>query len=88
MGNTAAPASIPWKAPKATFASGTVARGTGASTRSSISRVAPSSIESGNATADTPVNTIATATSPGSNTVAKVIAPAATGRCCPLRGRT
>src|ERR1019366_1460073 len=88
IGKITAPARAPWNAPNATLASGTVASGIGARTRSSISRVAPSSIDSGNATAAMDVNTIATATSPGTSTVARVLAPAATGRCWPVRGST
>ena len=87
-GKITAPARMAWNAPKATFASGTVADGVGASTRSSISLVAPSSMLSGSATAAMPEKTIATARSPGTRTVAMFNAPAATGISWPLRGRT
>ncbi len=69
-GKTTAPATTPCTAPKTSFSIATSATGSGARTRSSISLVAPSSMDSGSATAEIPWNTIPTATSPGTTTVA------------------
>ena len=72
IGSTAAAAMIDWRLLQTTFSRATMLTGSGAMTRSSISRVPPSSVARGRATAAMPWKKIATATSPGAMTVAKL----------------
>ena len=74
-GNTTSAANIPWIPPATTFSIATPAIGSGAITRSSISRVNPNSCTSGSATACTPWNMHAIATTPGTSRLEKVVSP-------------
>jgi hypothetical protein len=75
MGKTMIPASRHCKAPATIFSTATIDAGSGASTRSSISRVKPNSCTSGRATAWMPWNRIEVATTPATSRVEKTSAP-------------
>ena len=74
IGSTSRPANTLWAAPNTSFSKATTRTGTGARMRSSISLVSPNSVDSGRATA----------TRPGTSTVANSPPPPPTP--CPIRG--
>ncbi len=76
IGKTTTAANIPWSPPATIFSIATPEIGSGAITRSSISRVNPNSCTSGSATACTPWNMHAIATTPGTNRLENVVSPA------------
>ena len=87
-GKTTAAAINPWRAPARSFWAATPATGSGAITRSSISRLTPNSCTNGSATAWIPWKMHAIATTPGTSRLENWASPAAPPTPWPILGKT
>ncbi len=88
IGKTISAANSPCSAPETIFSMATSDTGSGASTRSSISRVTPNSVTMGRATAWMPWNSTARPITPATSRVENSAAPVAPPTPWPIFGNT